>query len=1101
MLTNREQPSMSVDASSSAGTDGADVGSGPREVVRIKLLGEFLVQIGARRIEDPWPNRRAAELVKRLALSSSHRLHRDQVIEAMWPCLSAEAGAANLHKAASYARLILDSKRAVVLRAGMVELWPEATIATDVSTLEAAGHRALASNHRDECARLAETFEAELLPSDLYVEWTAGPRERLRVLRLGLLRAAELWEEVLRFDPSDEDAHLALMKSFLADGRRYAAVRQYQRMADSLTEMSLEPGPESLALLRTAANAPRSQEQQPRGPIKRPPPSLLFGREAELARASAAMASEGEDMCGPILVSGEAGIGKSRFCRELMAQARASGGVVIWGSARREEGREPYAPLIEAIGRLLAERRDLIDCMSETGRTSLARLLAPRPADDGDEPQIRGSHAIFTAIIELLDLAAAPAGATLWIDDLHDADEATARLVHHLARLSQGSHFVVLLAYRREALSPSIVGIRSSLMARHAAVEIELLPLGRPASEALIEAVAIRRLAPASVDHVLRLAAGNPFFTEQLAKSVDRLGLVAIPRRLHEVLLGRVGELDAPTRSALESAAVAGAYFSMDDLAALTGLEQPQLIDVLSSGIEHGIISENDDHYQFRHALLREAMVARLPTHRRCSLHADAARKLMAQGGPPGRIGHHLVESGAAGDAVPWFERAARDAVAIGAIADAQEFLDQALAIAPDSAELLELRADCLLASGSPASLHAYAEAVCAARGHRRRRLRIRQARAAIFFGDVEAARRCLDGLIPCGAKESARVLLVEGYLNWLRGNVPAAATCADEAHAIASERTLRVELRDAATLRALVAHSRAEVAAPRTLGVFDGHGTHQLATTIHDGHLCVAELYLNYGDSAVSLETFARELAQTAERTGAARGQAFALLVLGETELFTGRLADAETHLREALAQYRRVASPGGEALALHRLAELCLLRDTPEQAKELLSEALELAHASAFLGEHLLPRIYGTMIESAVDRGEVAGLLTEAEAMVGRHHDHCRTCVLALVIPAAAACSRIGELDRAREYLGRAKNMAEYLSGGGAWSAAILAAEAGLAQAENRPTSERLYLRAAETYDRNNWPIHARRCRRLAADLHTARDGNTAQGQVSGR
>jgi hypothetical protein len=145
------------------------------------------------------------------------------------------------------------------------------------------------------------------------------------------------------------------------------------------------------------------------------------------------------------------------------------------------------------------------------------------------------------------------------------------------------------------------------------------------------------------------------------------------------------------------------------------------------------------------------------------------------------------------------------------------------------------------------------------------------------------------------------------------------------------------------------------------------------------------------------------------------------------------------------------------------------------------MLCEAMELAHASAFLGEHLLPRIYGTMIEATADPVEIANLLTEAEAAIGRQH--CRTCVLALVIPSASACIRIGDLARAREYLDLAKQTGENLAGGGAWSAAILESEAGLAHAENDTTSKRLYLRAATMYDRANWPIHARRCRRVAA------------------
>src|SRR6478735_7965868 len=136
---------------------------------------------------------RAAELVELLALEPRHRLHREQVVDALWPHLPAAAGACNLHKAAHLARRVLRSSDAVVLRGGHVELWPGACIATDVESFEAAARAALAGSHVA-CRRAATLYAGDLLPDERYEEWASGRREHLRGLLAEVLRQGGLWE-------------------------------------------------------------------------------------------------------------------------------------------------------------------------------------------------------------------------------------------------------------------------------------------------------------------------------------------------------------------------------------------------------------------------------------------------------------------------------------------------------------------------------------------------------------------------------------------------------------------------------------------------------------------------------------------------------------------------------------------------------------------------------------------------------------------------------------------------------------------------------------------------------------------------------------------
>jgi DNA-binding SARP family transcriptional activator len=102
-------------------------------VIQLRLLGRFEVTVGGHRVDAAaWPSKRAAQPVQLLALADGFSLARDQVIEELWPRLDVEAGAANLRKAAFYARHCLGADDAVVLRRGQVALFPGRVVHTDV---------------------------------------------------------------------------------------------------------------------------------------------------------------------------------------------------------------------------------------------------------------------------------------------------------------------------------------------------------------------------------------------------------------------------------------------------------------------------------------------------------------------------------------------------------------------------------------------------------------------------------------------------------------------------------------------------------------------------------------------------------------------------------------------------------------------------------------------------------------------------------------------------------------------------------------------------------------------------------------------------------
>lgn len=152
--------------------------------VAISLLGRFEMRVDAvRHTERCFPRRDAAALVKLLGLTPGHRLHREQVFDALWPDLDVDTAAARLHKAAHYVRKVTCSREALVLRGDAVALFPDAAVVTDVAEFEAEARRALTSGDPGAIATALSRYSGALLPGDLYEEWAHETRGRLELLR------------------------------------------------------------------------------------------------------------------------------------------------------------------------------------------------------------------------------------------------------------------------------------------------------------------------------------------------------------------------------------------------------------------------------------------------------------------------------------------------------------------------------------------------------------------------------------------------------------------------------------------------------------------------------------------------------------------------------------------------------------------------------------------------------------------------------------------------------------------------------------------------------------------------------------------------------
>jgi DNA-binding SARP family transcriptional activator len=204
---------------------------GDAEAVRIRLLGGFQVSVGDRTVrQDSWRMRKAASLVKLLALAPGHHLHREQAMEALWPEIGRQAASNNLRQALHAARKALDpdlvvGSRYIASEDELLALCPEGQLWVDSEAFEEAARNAHRSREPAAHEVALDLYAGELLPGDRYEEWPEEHRRRLREtylsLLLGLARlhedradydsAAEVLRRSVGEKPTREEAHVGLM--------------------------------------------------------------------------------------------------------------------------------------------------------------------------------------------------------------------------------------------------------------------------------------------------------------------------------------------------------------------------------------------------------------------------------------------------------------------------------------------------------------------------------------------------------------------------------------------------------------------------------------------------------------------------------------------------------------------------------------------------------------------------------------------------------------------------------------------------------------------------------------------------------------------------
>src|SRR4051794_31048416 len=485
--------------------------------VHIKLLGGFEVTVDEAAVPvDAWSRRHASALVKVLALARGRRLHRDQVIDLLWPGMPAETAPPRPPKAAHHPRPALRAGGAasLVLRNDLVALLPDADVVVDAVRFRAEGDAALASGSVDRAVEALRLDAGLLLPEDLYEPWSEEPREALRQLRLGLLRLTGRWEAVLEEDAADEQAHLAIARDHVDRGDHRAALRQLERLDQALRrELGTVPSA-GVEELRNEVLAALSAAGRPQ-PTARRSTRLVGRRDAgDQVRACLDRADEGRG--STLVVTGPPGVGKSSVLDMATALAGQRGWRTGRGTASAVEGPWPYAPVLEALGDLCRQHPILLDGLGDTFRDEVERALSGRDVVWGGET---AHQRLFLAAAELLRLAAAGHGALLVVDDVHEADQGSLRLLHYLARCAVQERVVLLLAHRPDT-DAGTREVLSSLVARGVGDVLELRPLDQAATHRLA-AQRFPSLDGPTLQRNCAVSAGLPFTVLEMGRAAE----------------------------------------------------------------------------------------------------------------------------------------------------------------------------------------------------------------------------------------------------------------------------------------------------------------------------------------------------------------------------------------------------------------------------------------------------------------------------------------------------------------------------------------------------------------------------------------------------
>ena len=703
--------------------------------LHIHLLGDFLLVSGDKPVTTVTVPR-LQSLLAYLVLHQAAPQDRSHLAFLLWPDSTEAQAHTNLRKLLYQLRQAFPYTE-YFIQAGKHSLqWQAITDASwtlDVLDLE----QALAQAEQAEKARdrtsmrqaleqVARLYRGDLLPG-CYDEWILPERDRLHQMYLqaaerliALLEqerdydaAITAAQQLLRHEPLHEATYRQLIRLYALRGDRAAALRAYHTCARLLErELGTEPGETTRAAYESLLQS-HTSTVTPTGPLtSRGTEAPLVGRKEEWQQLQAAWRKATGGHPHMVILSGEAGIGKTRLAEEMEAWVGRQGMATASARCYAAEGQLAYAPVTTWL------RTDAIHAglstLDPTWLTEVARLVPdvfvkrpklPRPASMREGWQ---RQQFFEALARTLLHARQPL--LLLLDDLQWCDNETLEWLHYLLRFEQRACLLFIGTVRSGEILPGhpLVALLGALQRDGLVTEVALRPLNTTETASLAEHIMSRKLDPTTINTLYTDSEGNPLFVVEMvrARTLDQRGTVQpvagdalplltqpasiLPPTVQTVLSTRLAQLSPLAREVANVAAVIGREFTFIVLAQASGEHEDAVVRGLDELWQRRIVREQDsgatEAYDFTHDKLREQAYASLsPAHRRF-LHRRVAEafKVVFAGdldAISGQIAAHYERAGLPGQAIPYYRRAGDVAMRIYAHAEAINAFQRVVAL------------------------------------------------------------------------------------------------------------------------------------------------------------------------------------------------------------------------------------------------------------------------------------------------------------------------------------------------------------------------------------------------------------------------------------
>jgi ATP/maltotriose-dependent transcriptional regulator MalT len=384
---------------------------------------------------------------------------------------------------------------------------------------------------------------------------------------------------------------------------------------------------------------------------------LLIGRAAQINVIETHLRRALDGDPSTVLISGEAGVGKSRLVAESVEDAKDLGFTVVQGNCFEQDNTLPYSAILELLRSAFSSRPDDLIRLAGPLAGEVARIVpellpgaAPAPATDPDQDRRR----VFYALAQIFQSLASTEPLLIVIEDLHWSDETTRQFITYFVRQvtkTKDCRLLVFLTYRSEEVDPGLDHFLAGIERERLATEVALSPLTMAEVGVMVTAILglQGRVQRDFLEALHERTEGNPLFVEEVLKSsapaqppsveagepghMPRTAAV-IPRTVKDAVQQRASQLSAGARQLLNLAGVAGQRFDLGLLQSLTGETATGIADQIRELLAAQlVVEESADQFRFRHALTREAVYSSLLALERRELHRRIAERIEERAG------------------------------------------------------------------------------------------------------------------------------------------------------------------------------------------------------------------------------------------------------------------------------------------------------------------------------------------------------------------------------------------------------------------------------------------------------------------------------------